>query len=92
VTQYTRPNDETAVPFVDFVCEPLASYWDVELDPDLRPTHGVISAATWRRCARAAGFEGVEILPNEAQGLEWFRSGGVPHYVASLVASKPPAR
>lgn len=89
VTQYTRANDDTAVPFVDFVCDPLASYWDVELDPDLRPTHGVMSAATWRRSARAAGFEAIEILPNERRGLEWFRSGGVRHYVASLVARKP---
>lgn len=89
VTQYTRVNDGSAVPFVDFVCDPLASYWDVELDPDLRPTHGVATAATWRRSVRAAGFEAVEILPDERLGLEWFRSGGVRHYVASFVARKP---
>jgi hypothetical protein len=49
---------------VDFVFDFLASFTDVKTDPVLRPNHGFLSPSAWRASFAAAGFHGVEVLPD----------------------------
>ena len=48
----------------DLVFQLFASFTEVATDPELRPAHGFLEPATWRRALAAAGFEGVAVLPD----------------------------
>lgn len=89
VSQFTRADPRTPLPYVDLICDPLASYWDVQLIPNKRPVHGLMSTATWRTLMLEAGFEHVEIFPDEEAGLDWFADGDRRFYLlGSIVARK----
>ncbi|MBI4614193.1 MAG: class I SAM-dependent methyltransferase [Planctomycetes bacterium] len=86
IAQYTRASPAVPLPFVDLICDPLASYWDVRLVPGKRPAHGLMDPGSWRACLADAGFDPVEVFPEEATGLAWF---GGTYFVGAIVATRP---
>lgn len=88
IPQYTRGADDRPLPLVDLVCEPLPSYWDVELVPGVRPIHGMPTLATWAAVLAPLGYVGVRAVPDPIVGLEVFDP---KYYVGAIVARKPPA-
>jgi hypothetical protein len=42
----------------------LDSFTDVEIDPDIRPKPGFLTAEQWRRAFLKAGFPHIEIAPD----------------------------
>jgi SAM-dependent methyltransferase len=58
-----RPYDGQSVP-ADLVFQLLTSFTGVATDPQTRPRHGFLEAASWRRAFDAAGFGRVEIVPD----------------------------
>ncbi len=48
----------------DLIFQIFRGFVDVELDADLRPAHGFLEPATWRRALAAAGFDAVEVVPD----------------------------
>ncbi|HEV8630828.1 MAG TPA: class I SAM-dependent methyltransferase [Thermoanaerobaculia bacterium] len=45
----------------------LEGFWDVVLDPELRPSPGFLAPPQWRRLLSGAGFEAVEVVPDHAR-------------------------
>lgn len=86
IPQYTRGADDQPLPLVDLACEPLPSYWDVELIPGARPIHGMPTAASWEAVLAAGGFLGVEGFPERAAGIERFDQR---YYNGVIVARRP---
>jgi SAM-dependent methyltransferase len=64
VSECVKPGAHPPPSYVDFVFDFLASFTDVRTDPVLRPNHGFLSPAAWRASFAAAGFHGVEVLPD----------------------------
>ena len=64
VSECVKPGANPPPSYVDFVFDFLSSFTDVKTDPVLRPNHGFLSPAAWRASFAAAGFHGVEILPD----------------------------
>ncbi|HEY3349274.1 MAG TPA: methyltransferase [Thermoanaerobaculia bacterium] len=64
VSECVKPGVHPPPSYVDFVFDFLASFTDVKTDPVLRPNHGFLSPAAWRASFAAAGFRGVEVLPD----------------------------
>jgi SAM-dependent methyltransferase len=50
--------------YVEFIFNFLANFVDVVTDPEIRPTHGFLTPASWRAALAAAGFEGAGLLPD----------------------------
>lgn len=86
IPQYTRGADHLPLPLVDLVCDPLPSYWDVQLIAGSRPVHGMPTAASWAAVLDAAGFVELEAFPERAPGIEWFDER---YYCAVIVARRP---
>jgi SAM-dependent methyltransferase len=53
---------------LDLVYAFLCGWWDVKLDPLLRPRPGFLLPTEWRKVLRACGFEPIQVLPGES----WF--------------------
>jgi len=64
VSECVKPGAHPPPSYVDFVFDFLTSFTDVKTDPVLRPNHGFLSPAAWRASFAAAGFHGVEVLPD----------------------------
>lgn len=64
VSECVKPGATPPPSYVDFVFDFLATFTDVKTDPVLRPNHGFLSPAAWRASFAAAGFHGVEVLPD----------------------------
>ena len=64
VSECVKPGAHPPPSYVDFVFDFLVSFTDVRTDPVLRPNHGFLSPAAWRASFAAAGFRGVEVLPD----------------------------
>ncbi len=64
VSECLRPGIHDRPTYVEFVFDFLESFTAVETDPILRPTHGFLSPGAWRRSFAAAGFAGVEVIPD----------------------------
>jgi SAM-dependent methyltransferase len=82
VSECVKPGANPPPSYVDFVFDFLASFTDVKTDPVLRPNHGFLSPAAWRASFAAAGFHGVEILPDVDAVAALFPK----FFVAALVA------
>ena len=48
----------------EMIFQILEDFWDVDLDPDRRPTPGFLTAEHWRRLLRENGFEDVAVEPD----------------------------
>lgn len=86
VAQFTRADEDKPLPFVDFICDPLASYWDVELIPGKRPKHGIHSFGVWKTLMEEAGFVTASVFPDEDAGLRWFDE---KYFMGVVTARKP---
>lgn len=86
IPQYTRGADDHPLPLVDLACDPLPSYWDVQLIPGARPVHGMPTAASWAAVLEAGGLVGFEAFPERDAGVERF---GPRHYCAVIMARRP---
>jgi SAM-dependent methyltransferase len=64
VSECVKPGANPPPSYVDFVFDFLTSFTHVKTDPVLRPNHGFLSPAAWRASFAAAGFHGVEVLPD----------------------------
>jgi SAM-dependent methyltransferase len=58
-----RPFPGQALP-AELPFQLLASYANVELDPDVRPAPGFLTAEHWETAFRRAGFREVEVVPD----------------------------
>jgi hypothetical protein len=86
IPQFTRGAPDKPLPLVDFVCDPLSSYWDVQLDASCRPIHGLLDAGTWRSCLLSAGFDAVQVFPEESDGVRCFDE---KYFIGAVLARKP---
>ncbi|MCX4241016.1 class I SAM-dependent methyltransferase [Paraliomyxa miuraensis] len=86
IPQYTRGADDQPLPLVDLACDPLPSYWDVQLIPGMRPIHGMPTAASWAATLDASGFTGFQAVPERAIGVECFDER---HYCGVMLARRP---
>jgi SAM-dependent methyltransferase len=53
---------------LDLVFSFLRDWWDVSLDPALRPRPGFLLPGEWKRILRSVGYDPIEVLPGES----WF--------------------
>lgn len=86
IAQFTRGDESKPLPFVDLICDPLASYWDVELIPGKRPGHGLHSYGVWKGLMEEAGFVSPCVFPDEATGSAWFDE---KYFLGVVTARKP---
>jgi SAM-dependent methyltransferase len=72
---------------VELVFEQLASFTDVELDPELRPAHGFLTPESWRRAFTAAGYDPVAVVPD----LERIRDHHPRFFTGAICGRRPRA-
>lgn len=70
----------------DLVFQIFSSFTGVVTDPELRPTHGFLEPATWRRALAGAGFAEAAVLPD----LEVIRHH-YPRFFAGVVCGRRPS-
>ena len=70
----------------DLVFQICESFTGVATDPEVRPAHGFLEPASWRRAFAAAGFERVEIVPD----LDRLRDR-YPRFFTGVVRGRRPA-
>jgi SAM-dependent methyltransferase len=51
----------------------LESFTDVQIDPEIRPNPGFLTAGQWRRAFNRAGFESVQVMPDVEKIREIYR-------------------
>ncbi|MFN7943519.1 MAG: methyltransferase [Thermoanaerobaculia bacterium] len=64
----------------------FSSFTSVELDPQIRPTHGFLSPEDWIRAFTAAGFEDVAVVPDLVRLREVY-----PRFFAGAVRGRAAA-
>ncbi len=69
----------------DLVFQLLHGFTSVETDPTVRPHHGFLEPAVWRRALAASGFEAVEVVPD----LERIRAFYPRFFAGALCARRP---
>ncbi|MGI9047415.1 MAG: class I SAM-dependent methyltransferase [Burkholderiales bacterium] len=71
--------------FPELIFQTLASFRDVQTDPQFRPRPGFLSAAHWRLALAHARFTGIELTPAPERLLEI-----CPNFLASAVSGQKP--
>jgi hypothetical protein len=61
----------------------LDSFTDVEIDPEIRPNPGFLTAEQWRRAFSRAGFPRTEIAPDVARIREIY-----PHFFTGAICGQ----
>ena len=72
---------------IELVFQQLRSFTRVELDPELRPGHGFLSPADWRRAFAAAGFDDFLVAPD----LERIRDHYARFFTGAVCGRRPAA-
>jgi SAM-dependent methyltransferase len=72
---------------VELVFQQLRGFTRVALDPELRPAHGFLAPADWRRAFAAAGFDGVAVVPD----LERIRDHHPRFFTGAIAGRRPSA-
>jgi SAM-dependent methyltransferase len=71
--------------YVEFIFNFLENFVNVQLDPEIRPTHGFLTPQNWRAALTRAGFTGVQLIPDVEALTKDF-----PHFfVAAITANRP---
>jgi SAM-dependent methyltransferase len=65
----------------------LESFAGVQLDPEMRPNPGFLTADQWRRAFTQAGFENVKVAPDIDSIREIY-----PHFFAGAICGQNPGR
>lgn len=82
---------ESVRPFLDrpisteMIFQILEDFWDVELDPERRPTPGFLTAEHWRRLLRDNGFDEVAVEPEPERIRELYE-----RFCAGVVVGRAP--
>lgn len=71
--------------YVEYAFNFLENFVNVELDPEVRPTHGFLTPGNWRAALSRAGFGRVELLPD----VERFAARFPRFFVAAILAARP---
>ena len=82
-----RPFPGQVVP-ADLVFELLRGFTAVEIDAELRPRHGFLDPAAWRRALAASGFDEVAVVPD----VERLREHYPRFETGALCARRPPVQ
>jgi SAM-dependent methyltransferase len=63
VSETVRPVGNSMIQ-QEFILNTLDDYWDVKLDPEIRPQHGFMDWTHWVNAFKAIGFSSVESIPD----------------------------
>jgi polyketide synthase PksN len=77
-----RPYDNQPM-YPELMFQILDSFTDVEIDPEIRPNPGFLTAEQWRRAFSRAGFPRTEIAPNVARIREIY-----PHFFTGAICGQ----
>ena len=61
----------------------LESFTEVEIDPEIRPNPGFLTAAQWRRAFTTAGFDQVQVAPDVEAIHEIY-----PHFFTGAICAQ----
>jgi polyketide synthase PksN len=82
IGECVRPYDNQPM-YPELMFEILDSFTDVEIDPDIRPNPGFLTAEQWRRAFRKAGFPRTEIAPDIERIREIY-----PHFFTGAICGQ----
>src|SRR5438067_6762427 len=63
IGECVRPNDNQPI-YPELMFQILDSFTNVQIDPEIRPNPGFLTAEQWRRAFSRAGFNGVTVAPD----------------------------
>ncbi|MDP2939984.1 MAG: class I SAM-dependent methyltransferase [Candidatus Omnitrophota bacterium] len=71
ISELVRPTERYALS-QEFIFNLLENYYNVKLDTYLRPSHGFLTPACWKKNFEAAGFNNIEFITNTKSNFEGF--------------------
>ena len=82
IGECVRPYDNQPM-YPELMFEILDSFTDVEIDPDIRPNPGFLTAEQWRRAFLRAGYPRTEIAPDLERIREIY-----PHFFTGAICGQ----